>query len=171
MDECPDWDILIIMLERRNILASRDIQPIKKLSLPTTCPPNISQLLPGLLAGKWVQRPSNFELSHAANAKDILNTAKPGCLACLRILRTCDQPFNVAKIDAQDTSVADLECYPLSEDGILATWQQRAEVWEELCKRPKRMIRCSTQKNRDKTMKTFDAYSSPHIPLPEDYMS
>ncbi|PVG03994.1 hypothetical protein CPB86DRAFT_694425 [Serendipita vermifera] len=76
MDECPDWDILMIMLERRNILASHDIQPITRLSLPTTCPPSISQLLPGLLAGKWVQRPSNFELSHAANAKDILNTAK-----------------------------------------------------------------------------------------------
>ncbi|PVG03978.1 hypothetical protein CPB86DRAFT_691145, partial [Serendipita vermifera] len=74
MDECPEWDILMIMLERRNILASRDIKPIKKLSLPITCPSSISQLLPGLLAGKWVLRPSNFELSQAGNAKDILES-------------------------------------------------------------------------------------------------
>ncbi|PVG03982.1 hypothetical protein CPB86DRAFT_869331 [Serendipita vermifera] len=71
MDECPEWDILIIMLERRNILASRGIKSIKSLSLPSTCPSSISRLLPGLLAGKWVQRPSNFELS--VNARIVLD--------------------------------------------------------------------------------------------------
>ncbi|PVF90859.1 hypothetical protein CPB86DRAFT_522356 [Serendipita vermifera] len=76
MDECPEWDILMIMLERRNILAVPIIKPIRRLSLPSTCPSSVSQLLPGLLAGKWVQRPSNFELSQAGNAKNILNSAK-----------------------------------------------------------------------------------------------
>ncbi|PVG03992.1 hypothetical protein CPB86DRAFT_779099, partial [Serendipita vermifera] len=123
MDECPEFDILMIMLERRNILANPGIKPIKRLSLPSTCPFAVSQLLPGLLAGKWVQRPSNFKLSQAGNARSILDSTKPGCFTCLRILRTCDAPLNTASSDesAREMLLSDLERYPDSEDEILAT--------------------------------------------------
>jgi hypothetical protein len=76
LNDFPEWDILIIMLERRNLLSGPDITPIKRLSLPFTSPPHISRLLPGLLAGKWVQRPSNLALSVVATIKDILDHRK-----------------------------------------------------------------------------------------------
>jgi hypothetical protein len=67
--ECPEWDILMIMLERRNLLTSPHIQRIKKLSLRDTCPTNIYQIIRTLLRGKWAERPSNWELSMAGNAE------------------------------------------------------------------------------------------------------
>jgi hypothetical protein len=93
LDECPDWDILMIMLERRNILASSRIKPIRKLSLPSICPSSISQLFPGLLAGKWVQRPSNLELSQAGNANLILDPKKYVFIHHLCLLYPHSTPF------------------------------------------------------------------------------
>ncbi|PVG03979.1 hypothetical protein CPB86DRAFT_748504 [Serendipita vermifera] len=168
MDECPEWDILVIMLERRNILAVPIIKPIRRLSLPSTCPSSVSQLLPGLLAGKWVQRPSNFELSQAGNANSILNSAKSGCFACLRILRKCDTPLKAADpADYGDEFMSKMQDYPHSEDEILATWQKRTELWEYVYKLEGRLTRCNTQETC-KLMKTFDAGSSPLISLPRE---
>ncbi|CAG8715266.1 10178_t:CDS:1, partial [Acaulospora colombiana] len=38
---CPEWDILMIMLERRNLLAGPLIKPIKRITLPSIYSPNI----------------------------------------------------------------------------------------------------------------------------------
>jgi hypothetical protein len=75
MDECPEWDILMIMLERRNLLGSSTISRIKKISVPFICPPNISHIISDILKGKWATRPSNKQLSLAGNAESILNLA------------------------------------------------------------------------------------------------
>ncbi|PVF96808.1 hypothetical protein CPB86DRAFT_682461, partial [Serendipita vermifera] len=69
--DCPEWDILIIMLERRNLLSGSHIKPIKKLHLPRICPPRIARVIQVLLQGKWPDRPSNRELSMAGNAEVI----------------------------------------------------------------------------------------------------
>jgi hypothetical protein len=67
--ECPEWDILMIMLERRNLLASPNVKRIKNMSVRTTCPFEIHQIIHTLLQGKWPERPSNWELSMAGNAE------------------------------------------------------------------------------------------------------
>jgi hypothetical protein len=68
LDRCPEWDILMIMLERRNLLASPNTKRIKRLSIPEICPPGICRVIHTFLQGKWPERPSNWELSMAANA-------------------------------------------------------------------------------------------------------
>ncbi|CAG8649253.1 5142_t:CDS:2, partial [Acaulospora colombiana] len=168
MDECPEWDILMIMLERRNILAGPGIKPIKRLILPSTCPYSISQLLPGLLAGKWVTRPSNFELSQAGNANYVLNSEIPGCFACLRMLRNCDTRSwtYVRPLYNDDRLFSRLHDYPSSEDEILATWLERALLWEKFYTRGNRVLRCTITEALRLT-KSLDANSSPLLsPLP-----
>jgi hypothetical protein len=71
---CPEWDILLIMLERRNLLTSSNIKRIKKVSLPTLLPHWIYQAIGDLLRCKWPDRPSNRESSMSGNAKIILNS-------------------------------------------------------------------------------------------------
>jgi hypothetical protein len=67
--ECPEWDILMIMLERRNLLASPDVSRIKKMSVHMTCPFEVCRIIHTFLQGKWPERPSNWELSMAGNAE------------------------------------------------------------------------------------------------------
>jgi hypothetical protein len=70
---CPEWDILVIMLERRNLLSSSNIKPIKKLSIPSLLPHKVYQVIGNLLRCKWSDGPSNRELSISGNAKMILD--------------------------------------------------------------------------------------------------
>ncbi|PVF94698.1 hypothetical protein CPB86DRAFT_685872, partial [Serendipita vermifera] len=73
LKECPEWDILMIMLERRNLLTGPSIQPIQKLRLPSKFPRYIFRIVRDLLRCKWAVRPSNKELSMAGNAEIILD--------------------------------------------------------------------------------------------------
>jgi hypothetical protein len=75
LDECPEWDIFIIMLEYRNLLVAPGIKPIRKVVLPCTCPLIIRRVIGDILKGKWSQRPSNKDLSLAGNAETILDMA------------------------------------------------------------------------------------------------
>jgi hypothetical protein len=70
---CPEWDILFIMLERRNLLASQGVTRIKTLWLPSSLPDSIYQGIGEIMRCKWPERPSNRELSLAGNAKTILD--------------------------------------------------------------------------------------------------
>ncbi|PVF90871.1 hypothetical protein CPB86DRAFT_662578, partial [Serendipita vermifera] len=85
----PEWDILAIMLERRNLLADSSVQRIKKVKVLKTCPDHICRMISNLLKGKCLQRPKK-ELSLAGNAGAILDLTTPGCLACHLMLRPCD---------------------------------------------------------------------------------
>jgi hypothetical protein len=69
----PELDILVIMLERRNLLTGPAIKRIKKLEILSPYPPKIRQILSTLIRGKWAERPSNWELSLAGNAEIILD--------------------------------------------------------------------------------------------------
>ncbi|PVF91368.1 hypothetical protein CPB86DRAFT_719544, partial [Serendipita vermifera] len=71
LNECPEWDILMIMLERRNLLAGPSIQRIRKLQLPSLFSGYIFRIIRDLLGCKWTARPSNKELSMAGNAEII----------------------------------------------------------------------------------------------------
>jgi len=64
---CPEWDILIEMLERRNFIQDQGIARIVRVDLPTYCPRRIRRLMIELVQGRRVVRPSNYELSLVAN--------------------------------------------------------------------------------------------------------
>jgi hypothetical protein len=73
LDECPEWDILVIMLERRNLLTGPSIKRITKIDMPSLYPREILRVLCGLLAARWTERPPNKDLSLAGNAEIILD--------------------------------------------------------------------------------------------------
>jgi hypothetical protein len=70
----PEWDILMIMLERRNLLQGPAVKKIRKIWFRSTCSLAIRRIIRTLLAGKWVQRPSNKDLSLTGNAEIILDS-------------------------------------------------------------------------------------------------
>lgn len=69
----PEWDILFIMLERKNFVAQSGVSRIKRLSLPGTCPTRFRRPLYDLLHGYYTDRPSNYDLSIVGNAEIILD--------------------------------------------------------------------------------------------------
>jgi hypothetical protein len=69
----PEWDILFIMLERRNIVPSSNVSPICKLELPNRIPKDVFDALHCLLECKLPQRPSNFDLSLSGSIEIILD--------------------------------------------------------------------------------------------------
>ncbi|PVG01489.1 hypothetical protein CPB86DRAFT_794868 [Serendipita vermifera] len=124
-EECPEWDIFIIMLERRNLLASRGVARINKLTIPESCPLWIHQI---------IKRPANRELSMAGNAEIILDLSLPGCYLCHKALCHCEAPPKEnwqPEPDYDDKAfLARLREYPDSEDEILNTWGERSMLWE-----------------------------------------
>ncbi|PVF96811.1 hypothetical protein CPB86DRAFT_798612 [Serendipita vermifera] len=131
-----EWDILMIMLERRNLLTGSSIKKIAKLDIYCPCPSQLYSILCTLLKCKWPERPSNKELSLAGNAEIILDLSLPGCYWCHRMFRPCKLP-----VESHNPSDADLERhlslerlmqYPDNDDEILATWATRAILWDTL---------------------------------------
>ncbi|PVF99139.1 hypothetical protein CPB86DRAFT_670478, partial [Serendipita vermifera] len=130
LDECPELDILMIMLERRNLLQGPGINKIKEISFRSPCSLGILKIISTLLGGKWVERPSNKDLSLAGNAEALLDLTLPGCYMCHRGLRFCDAAVESVPEDRnQDISVNTLRIYPEDEDEILSTWEERVGLW------------------------------------------
>jgi hypothetical protein len=65
--ECPEWDILIIMLERRNCNKDPVVTPIKYIILPPLIPRIIREAVRERIQGRRSPRPSNYELSLQGN--------------------------------------------------------------------------------------------------------
>jgi hypothetical protein len=63
MRNLPNWDVLFILLERRNFQPDEGVSMIGTLSLPSLPSPAILVPLTHRLKGHYSQRPSNFELS------------------------------------------------------------------------------------------------------------
>ncbi|PVF94340.1 hypothetical protein CPB86DRAFT_713425 [Serendipita vermifera] len=122
------------MLERRNLLASKGVARITKLTIPALCPLWMYQIISQLLLGKWVERASNRELSLAGNAEIILDLSLPGCYLCHRALRRCGTPVKKNWKPEPDYDekafLARLQEYPDSDDEILDTWEERKKLWE-----------------------------------------
>ncbi|PVF98529.1 hypothetical protein CPB86DRAFT_678343, partial [Serendipita vermifera] len=130
---CPEWDILAIMLEHRNLLADSSIRRIKKVSIHAACSPSICQDISDLLKGKWLQRPKK-ELSLAGSARNILDLETPGCLMCHRMLRVCNEPttkraWKLTKWYKDDAVLPRLQKYPDNDKEILDTWETRIKLW------------------------------------------
>ncbi|CAG8614666.1 13210_t:CDS:2 [Acaulospora colombiana] len=69
----PEWDILFIMLERRNLYSPPGVHPICKLELPNRIPKGVFDSLHSVLECKTPQRPTNFELSLNGSIEIILD--------------------------------------------------------------------------------------------------
>jgi hypothetical protein len=63
----PEWDIFLIMLERRNLRYSGRVSPIEKIQLPSYYPRYLFSPIHDLLCGRFPTRPSSYDLSLAGN--------------------------------------------------------------------------------------------------------
>lgn len=59
----PEWDILFIMLERRNFLMDDAVSWIHTIAFTVSPPPKILQAIRCRLGGRLSERPSNYDLS------------------------------------------------------------------------------------------------------------
>jgi hypothetical protein len=64
---CPEWDIFLIMLEKRNFLKREDISPISYVVLHGRCPPCIGSIIRDRVQGRLTPRLSNYDLSREGN--------------------------------------------------------------------------------------------------------
>ncbi|CCA76997.1 hypothetical protein PIIN_10982 [Serendipita indica DSM 11827] len=56
--DCPEWDILFIMLEKRLLVQTSNVKSIERITFNRDPPPKIKQPLARLLAGHIVSRPA-----------------------------------------------------------------------------------------------------------------
>ena len=70
---CPEWDILFIMLEGRNLFPQYQVSKFRSITLPVRIPAWLAQHVCGLLRGKRVKRPSNRDISLVGNANIALD--------------------------------------------------------------------------------------------------
>jgi hypothetical protein len=61
MQNFPDWDILFLMLEKRNFMVDSAVSLIRRITLPCI-PSGLRTPLASLLRGSYTERPSNEEL-------------------------------------------------------------------------------------------------------------
>ncbi|PVF92878.1 hypothetical protein CPB86DRAFT_829717 [Serendipita vermifera] len=164
---CPEWDILVIMLERRNLLAGSKIKRIKEIRIPSSLPHQIHRIIAELLRCKWSDRPSNRYLSLSGNAETILDPTRTGCYVCHRVLRPCKEPI-ISKweiFDKQEEVLAGelLYKYPDSAEDVLASWPTRAILWDQWNRaRSWREVRCSDQRASYMVVVDTDSYPQPN---------
>jgi hypothetical protein len=63
--QLPEWDIFFIMLERRNIPKMKGIAKLRKITIPSHYPKELSGPMRDLIRGRFATRPSNWDLSLA----------------------------------------------------------------------------------------------------------
>lgn len=52
LEACPEWDILLILIEGRNAPVKPGISPIETLEIPTRCPPLLVECFRGVMKGE-----------------------------------------------------------------------------------------------------------------------
>ncbi|PVF98455.1 hypothetical protein CPB86DRAFT_873316, partial [Serendipita vermifera] len=122
----PQWDILILMLKRRNINQMGRIERIDTLNLKAHCPIQLTDHIVSLLQGKYPLQISLYELSPHASFELIADRSVHGCMACLQCLRICTMPpLTGDGLEAGDRIGSDivLQSYPVCEGDILSTWE------------------------------------------------
>ena len=65
----PEWDLLFLMLERRNFLQNGGVTSIRTIGLPTTIGLILREPLLDLLRGRYAKRLSNYDISMAGLAE------------------------------------------------------------------------------------------------------
>ncbi|CCA70063.1 hypothetical protein PIIN_04003 [Serendipita indica DSM 11827] len=135
----PEWDLLFLMLERRNFLQDRDVTSIRTIGLPTTIGLILREPLLELLRGRYAKRLSNFEISMAGLAEIYFDRNIPGCQLCSLSMHACKEPVYFRGMS--DSTFRDPVTNPLSCEevrAVLADPPLPTAVLEWLChKKPK----------------------------------
>ncbi|KAG8821361.1 CCA tRNA nucleotidyltransferase, mitochondrial [Serendipita sp. 399] len=89
----PEWDMLCILLERYNFRTTAAEgganTRISCISFGGDVPYSLLEPIKSLCAGKFVERPSNLELSWVGNVDIIRDRDLPGCVKCMKKLLPC----------------------------------------------------------------------------------
>ncbi|KAG8759853.1 hypothetical protein FRC14_004814 [Serendipita sp. 396] len=88
----PEWDLLFLMLERRNFLLDQSISKITKVFVPTTLGLVLKEPLTSLLGGQFTNRLSNHELSISGMGEIYFDKSLPGCHWCCLSMQACSSP-------------------------------------------------------------------------------
>lgn len=87
-----EWDILILMLERRNLVAHQGTASIKFMNFDGLLPYKLLYSITRLLNGKFAERPPLEEFSIEAIGSQLWNPQISGCRRCICSFRVCDHP-------------------------------------------------------------------------------
>ncbi|KAG8759864.1 hypothetical protein FRC14_004825 [Serendipita sp. 396] len=87
--EFPEWDLITLMLERRNFLLEPSISRIRTVVLPTTLGFILKTPLTSLLGGQFSNRLSNHDLSIAGIAEVYFDKSLSGCHWCCLSMQAC----------------------------------------------------------------------------------
>ncbi|PVG03931.1 hypothetical protein CPB86DRAFT_821953 [Serendipita vermifera] len=136
LDECPEWDILFIMLERRLVSGVNGATALKWISLRGDTPRSILIYICKILGGWLPERPSNFDLSLLSKADVLLDKTVTDCAACIGLGRKCQFTTLITSIEPPNEQqgsqwIKSLPKYPQNEDEILQSWEKRNGAWNE----------------------------------------
>ncbi|KIM21774.1 hypothetical protein M408DRAFT_29287 [Serendipita vermifera MAFF 305830] len=143
-----EWDILILMLERRNLLSKPGITLIRSIKLYQHIAYKLLRPIVKLLGGKYPHRDSLEEYSSIAVGKLVWDKELPGCQKCCRAFQACSKKLETkpgSRIirDYEDNVVYETDLrlgmdYPSSLELVPADLPLTAEVAEWLADKPAR---------------------------------
>ncbi|KIM26204.1 hypothetical protein M408DRAFT_197346 [Serendipita vermifera MAFF 305830] len=141
---CPELDILLILLVRRNVQSTPGISAITSLEIPTRCPPLLVECFKAIIQGVPVTLPAYYGLSLAGAFEIAQDTAIPGCVDCHRALRYCEGGQGYPALEKAPRPTFEHIKYPEDESEILQTWEARADQWYPFERTPSNFV-CSTR--------------------------
>ncbi|KIM26200.1 hypothetical protein M408DRAFT_10036 [Serendipita vermifera MAFF 305830] len=146
LEVCPEWDILLILLVRRNIRSTPGIPAITTLEISTRCPPLLIECFKAVIQGIPTTLPTYYELSLAGTLEIARDPSVPGCVTCHRALKICGDIKGQRAARYRRTSWLPSQHieYPEDESEILRTWETRADQWYPFERAPRANI-CETQ--------------------------
>ncbi|KIM26203.1 hypothetical protein M408DRAFT_10037 [Serendipita vermifera MAFF 305830] len=139
LEVCPEWDILLILLVRRNIRSTPGISAITTLDISTRCPPLLIECFKSIIQGAPVAIPTYYELSLAGTLEIARDLSIPGCYCEVIDDRRIARYRRKGRRPPQQH----IE-YPEDESEILQTWEARADQWYPFERAP-RADTCKTR--------------------------
>ncbi|KAG8811230.1 hypothetical protein FRC17_002562 [Serendipita sp. 399] len=146
LDWYPQWDILFLMLERRNFqYEDSTFSNIEVLVLPSLTSPSILEPIRLLVQGKITERPSNYEASVTSLYSVISDEKRLGCLACLYARQPCTQIRELPQpgMDEQAPSEVREYVYPTTHDDILQDWDRRDQEAMDIIRGSRMQGKCN----------------------------
>ncbi|KAG8868401.1 hypothetical protein FRC20_003456 [Serendipita sp. 405] len=151
----PEWDLLFLMLERRNFLQDQAISKITMVTLSTTVGAILKGPLTSLLRGEFTNRLSNRDLSIVGLGEIYFDETLPGCHWCCLSMRACSLPAarmsyrsSVLSLwsNLRGEPVNIIPDPPLTDSVIdwLGRRQERYDYWRERENNPSSMLRNGT---------------------------
>ncbi|PVG01549.1 hypothetical protein CPB86DRAFT_870976 [Serendipita vermifera] len=128
LDSPPHWDILLLMLKRRNLVIGEKFCPLTTLSIPQGYPRELETAIQALIDGKNPEWPSLRDISLHGVLELVEDSSVTGCQRCLHCFESCPtRPIP----GIQATIRSEFPSYPGSDVEILSTWLDRNAYFME----------------------------------------